>query len=42
MLDYQHLLQGKRVFISTGARGIGKDIALLFAHQGATVAVVFS
>ena len=39
MLDYQHLLQGKRVFISTGARGIGKDIALLFAHQGATVAV---
>lgn len=39
MLDYQHLLQGKRVFISTGARGIGKDIALLFARQGATVAV---
>jgi len=39
MLDYQHLLQGKRVFISTGARGIGKDIALLFARQGATIAV---
>lgn len=39
MLDYQHLLLGKRVFISTGARGIGKDIAMLFAHQGATVAV---
>lgn len=39
MLDYQHLLLGKRVFISTGARGIGKDIALLFARQGAVIAV---
>ena len=39
MLDYQHLLQGKRVFISTGARGIGKDIALLFARHGAIIAL---
>ena len=39
MLDYQHLLQGKRALISTGARGIGKCIALLFARQGATVMV---
>ncbi len=39
MLDYQHLLRGKRAFISTGARGIGKDIALLFARQGATIAL---
>ncbi len=33
------MLEGKRVFITTGARGIGKDIALLFARQGAVVAV---
>lgn len=39
MLDYQHLLQGKRVFISTGVRGIGKDIALLFARHGAIIAL---
>lgn len=39
MLDYNHLLQDKRVFITTGARGIGKAIALLFARQGAQVAV---
>lgn len=39
MLDYNHLLTGKRVFVTTGARGIGKAIALLFARQGAQVAV---
>lgn len=37
--DYNKLLMGKRVFISTGARGIGKEIARLFAFQGAVVAV---
>ena len=39
MLDYTNLLAGKRALISTGARGIGKAIALLFAHQGAVVMV---
>lgn len=39
MLDYNHLLSGKRVLISTGARGIGKAIALLFAGQGAIIAL---
>lgn len=39
MLAYSHLLSGKRAVISTGARGIGKAIALLFAHHGATVCV---
>lgn len=35
--DYNHLLQGKNVLITTAARGIGKSIALLFARQGADV-----
>ena len=39
MLDYQHLLKDKIALISTGARGIGKAIATLFAQQGATVLV---
>ena len=39
MLDYSNLLAGKRALISTGARGIGKAIALLFARQGAVVMV---
>ena len=40
MKNYNRLLEGKRVFVTTGARGIGKEIALLFASQGAVVAVV--
>ena len=39
MLSYNCLLSGKRCLISTGARGIGKAIALLFARQGAIVCV---
>lgn len=35
--DYNSMLQGKRAFITTGARGIGKAVALLFARQGATI-----
>ena len=35
--DYAHLLAGKRVFITTAARGIGKSIAILFARQGADI-----
>lgn len=38
-INYNKLLEGKRVFITTGSRGIGKDIALLFAHQGAKIAI---
>ncbi len=38
-MNYQRMLEGKRVFVTTGARGIGKAIAILFARQGATVAV---
>ena len=37
--DYNRMLEGKRAFITTGARGIGKAIAILFARQGATVMV---
>lgn len=35
--DYNHLLSGKTVFVTTAARGIGKSIAVLFARQGARV-----
>ena len=36
-MDYNRLLAGKRVLITTGARGIGRDIARLFASQGAVI-----
>lgn len=35
--DYACLLKGKKAFITTAARGIGKSIALLFARHGADV-----
>lgn len=35
--DYNQMLAGKNVLITTAARGIGKSIALLFARQGADV-----
>ena len=35
--NYNRMLEGKRAFITTAARGIGKSIAILFARQGATV-----
>ncbi|MFV0414199.1 MAG: SDR family NAD(P)-dependent oxidoreductase [Oscillospiraceae bacterium] len=38
-MDYNRLLEGKHAFITSGQRGIGREIALLFARQGATVAV---
>ena len=33
-MDYNRQLAGKRALITTGGRGIGKAIALLFARQG--------
>ncbi len=38
-MDYNKQLAGKRALITTGGRGIGKAIALLFARQGAAVYV---
>lgn len=35
--DYAGLLKGRKAFITTAARGIGKSIALLFARHGADV-----
>ena len=35
--NYNRMLEGKRAFITTAARGIGKSNAILFARQGATV-----
>ena len=35
--DYNQMLAGKNVLITTAARGIGKSIAQLFARQGADV-----
>jgi len=38
-LNYEKLLEGKRAFITTGARGIGFGIAKLFAQHGAHIAL---
>lgn len=38
-MDYGRMLTGKRAFITTGARGIGREIAMLFAKHGAIAAV---
>lgn len=38
-MNYSRLLEDKRVFITTGARGMGREIALLMARHGASVAV---
>jgi len=37
-MDYTQLLKGKTAFITTAVRGIGRDIAILFAQHGATIA----
>lgn len=39
IINYNRMLEGKRAFITTGARGIGKAISILFAHQGAIIIV---
>jgi len=38
-VNYNKLLEGKRVFITAGQRGIGKDIAEVFASHGAAIAL---
>ena len=38
-MNYNRLLEGKRVFITAGQRGIGKDIAVVFAKHGASIAL---
>lgn len=38
-MNYSRLLDNKRVFVSSGARGIGREIAMLFAQHGAIVCV---
>ncbi len=38
-MDYNRQLEGKRALITTGGRGIGRAVALLFARQGAAVYV---
>jgi len=38
-MNYNKLLEGKRVFITAGQRGIGKDIAVVFAKHGASIAL---
>lgn len=38
-MDYNHLLNNKNAFITIAGQGIGKAIALLFAKQGAKVAI---
>lgn len=36
-MNYSRLLEGKKAFITTGAQGIGKAIAMLFAQHGAVI-----
>ncbi len=38
-MQTDRLLEGKRAFVSAGAAGVGRAIALLFAQQGAAVAI---
>lgn len=38
-MNYARLLENKRVFVTTGSQGIGKEIAMLFASHGAILAV---
>lgn len=38
-MDYNNLLANKIVLVTSGAQGIGKAIAVLFAKQGATVII---
>lgn len=38
-MDYNSLLKHKTAIVTGGAQGIGREIALLFARQGATVAI---
>ena len=36
------MLKGKKAVITGASRGIGKEIALLFAQNGADIAVIYS
>jgi len=39
IVNYSKMLEGKRVFVTTGSQGIGKGIAVTFALHGAIVAL---